>query len=139
MMQGSARNEKPQPWGRGFFFRLGCASRSVGFRPSSEPHRKFSPVASSSPLEWRALSAPFKDQFLHAPIRRNLVVIMDTTIIVAVPGPIGAFIVLRRLVELVFCEIRPIAAEVRIVLQRGPWHWVCLLYTSPSPRDRTRS
>jgi len=68
MMQGSARNEKPQPWGRGFFFRLGCASRSVGFRPSSEPHRKFSPVASPSPLEWRAPSAPFKDQFLHARI-----------------------------------------------------------------------
>ena len=28
---------------------------------------------------------------------------------------------------------------LRIHVMRPTWHYVCLLYTSPSPRDRTRS
>src|SRR5450759_4028397 len=46
------------------------------------------------------------------------------TVIVVVPLPVSALVVLWRLVELNLGEIDPIAAKARIVFEHGPWHWV---------------
>src|SRR5665811_620785 len=87
------------------------------------------------------------------PVRRGLVVVVNPAVVVAVPVPVGALAVLRSLVELVFREIGAIAAEVGIVLQGGPGHWIKVLahsheaaeaqctevrldLRSPSPRTR---
>src|SRR5450830_181351 len=61
------------------------------------------------------------------PVRRGLVVVVNPAVVVAVPVPVGALAVLRSLVELVFREIGAIAAEVGIVLQGGPGHWIKVL------------
>src|SRR5665811_598380 len=61
------------------------------------------------------------------PVRRGLVVVVNPAVIVSIPVPVGALAVLRSLVDLVFREIGAIAAEVGIVLQGGPGHWIKVL------------
>jgi len=47
----------------------------------------------------------------RCPVGLRLIIIIDAAVIVAVPVPIGALAVLRRLFELVLGEIGPISAE----------------------------
>jgi hypothetical protein len=54
---------------------------------------------------------------LDTPIGRNLVIVVHSAVVVAVPIPVGALAVLWRLVELIFGEFDPVAAKVCIVLQ----------------------
>ena len=51
------------------------------------------------------------------PVGLRIVMIVDALVIVAVPVPTGALIVLRRLFELVLGKVGPISAEFCIVLQ----------------------
>ena len=54
------------------------------------------------------------------PVGLRLVIIVDALVIVAVPVPTGARVVLRRLFELVLGKVGPISAEFCIVLQERP-------------------
>src|SRR5665647_2567103 len=77
-------------------------------------------VAGPSKKMARRLYAIFYWMLDGAPVGLRLVIIVDAEVIVAVPVPTGALVVLRRLFELVLGKVGPISAEFCIVLQERP-------------------
>src|SRR5476651_1854463 len=68
----------------------------------------------------RRLHAIFYWMLDATPVGLRIVIIVDELVIVAVPVPTGALVVLRRLFELVLGKVGPISAEFCIVLQERP-------------------
>src|SRR5450755_3709656 len=68
----------------------------------------------------RRLRAIFYWMLDATPVGLRLVIIIDAVVIVAVPVPTGALVVLRRLFELALGKVSPISAELCVVLQERP-------------------
>ena len=68
----------------------------------------------------RRLHAIFYWMLDSAPVGLRLVIIVDAEVIVAVPVPTGALVVLRRFFELVLGKVGPISAGFCIILQERP-------------------
>ena len=64
----------------------------------------------------RRLHAIFYWMLDATPVGLRLVIIVDALVIVAVPVPTGALVVLRRLFELVLGKVGPIAGAILLIL-----------------------
>ena len=87
-----------------------CIGRDLAVGQVAGPNKKMA----------RRLHAIFYWMLDSAPVGLRLVIIVDAEVIVAVPVPTGALVVLRRLFELVLGKVGPISAEFCIVLQERP-------------------
>src|SRR5665213_889966 len=87
-----------------------CIGRDLAVGQVAGPNKKMA----------RRLHAIFYWMLDSAPVGLRLVIIVDAEVIVAVPVPTGALVVLRRLFELGLGKVGPISAEFCIVLQERP-------------------